>query len=81
MCPRVMKDPHNSWISSIQHSRNPPGSTPIPPRRGFIHQHFIALHRTIQLIRRDKEIIASIHAPIRSNKPISVPMQVQSTGK
>jgi hypothetical protein len=76
-----MKDPHNSWVPSIQHSRNPAGSTPIPPRRRFIHQHFITLHRSVQLIWRDKEIIASIHTPIRPNEPISVPMQIQSTSK
>jgi hypothetical protein len=76
-----MKDPHNSRVPSIQHSRNPTGSPPIPPRRRFIHQNFIALHRSVQLVRRDKEIIASIHTPIRPNKPISVPMQIQSTGE
>ena len=77
MRPRIVKDPHHRRVPSIQYPRNPPRPPPIPPRRSLIHQHLIALHRAIQLIRRNKKIVAPIHASIRPDEPIPIAMQIE----
>ena len=76
---RIMKDPHHRRIPSVQHPRNPPRPPSIPPRRRLIHQNLIPLHRTVQLIRRNKKIVAPIHTSIRPHKPIPIPMQIQTS--
>ena len=73
----VVKDSHHRRIPPRQHPRNPAAPPSIPPRRSLIHQNLIALHRTIQLIRRNKKIIVAIRASIRPHKSISIAMEIQ----
>ena len=45
--------------------------------RSLIHQHLVALHRAVQLIRRNKQIVVAIGASIGPHKAIAIAMQIE----
>ena len=60
---RVVKDPHNGRVAPRQHPHHPALppvcvflSTETTPARRNLHQHLVALHRAIDLRRRDKHV-------------------------
>ena len=75
--PRVMKDADHGRIAPRQHARNAAGATPIASRRGLIHQHLIALHCAVQLVRRNKQIVVAIRAAIGTHEAVAIAMQVE----
>ena len=77
MRPRVMEDPHHRRISPVQYPRNSPRPPSISPRRRFVDENLIPLHRAVQLIRWNEKIISAIHASVRPHKPIPIAMQIQ----
>ena len=78
--PRVVEDPHHGCIPPRQYPRNPSRPPAVAPRRGLVHQHLVALHRAIQFIRRNKQIVVAIAAPIGPHKAVPIPVQVQLPG-
>ena len=60
---RVMKHAHHRRIAPLQHPRNPPQPPPIGARRSQFHQHLVALHGAVDLIRRNENVVVLPRPP------------------
>jgi len=72
-----VKDANHSRIPPCQHARNASRPSSIPPRKRFIDQYLIALHRAVQLVRWNKQIVVAVRAAVGPHKPVAIAMQVE----
>ena len=85
---RIMKDPHDGWVATLQHPRNPALTAPIGLRRVNLDQHLVALHGAVDLVRGNEDVflprsLPSIHhggPSVRPHKSVAVPMQIEPPG-
>src|SRR3954465_6515953 len=77
----VVKRANNRRIAALDNSRNPPQAASIAPRRRELHQHLVALHRAVDLIRWNKNvIIAGSLSRERPHKAVAIAVQVEASG-
>ena len=77
-----MKGSHHRRVAPLHHARNASGAASIGARRLQLHQHLVALHRAVDLRRRNEDVLVDARTliGIGPHKAIAVAMQIEPPG-